>query len=117
MQNQRNNPPDGTITDGMPGVGSRMRTLRKAFGFSQDKLAHALGVVQQSVSAWENDQQRPSLPMLWAFCSLLHVSADLVLGLPGDGLYDCCDEDERIVIDPPGVSELTEIHDLVRGDL
>lgn len=73
------------------GIGERIRIIRRAANLTQTQLAEALGVVQQSVSAWERGWTLPGVETLWAFCKLTGVSADKVLGLPG-ALYSCCDD-------------------------
>lgn len=40
-------------------VASRLRAFRKRAGFSQDGLAHALGVNEWTVKYWENGRRRP----------------------------------------------------------
>ena len=40
-------------------VASRLRAFRKRAGFSQDSLAHALGVNEWTVKYWENGRRRP----------------------------------------------------------
>lgn len=66
------------------GIGERIRFIRRASGLTQTQLAEALGVVQQSVSAWERGWTLPGVETLWAFCKETGVSADLVLGLTTD---------------------------------
>lgn len=84
---------NGTILEGPVGMGARMRDIRREEGMNQEELAGALGLAQQTVSAWERDQCLISVRTLWAFCALTGVSADTVLGLP-DKLYSCCDGED-----------------------
>lgn len=63
------------------GIGARLRSIRRACGLQQTALATLMGVVQQSVSAWEREHTYMTLPMLWTFCRVTGVSADKVLGL------------------------------------
>lgn len=40
-------------------VAARLRAFRKRAGFSQDALAHAMGVNEWTVKYWENGRRRP----------------------------------------------------------
>lgn len=40
-------------------VAERLRAFRKRAGFSQDGLAHAMGVNEWTVKYWENGRRRP----------------------------------------------------------
>lgn len=40
-------------------IGTRIATLRKTLGISQNQLAKEMGVSRQAVSKWENDQSAP----------------------------------------------------------
>lgn len=48
---------------------------------TQEKLAAAVGVTYQSVSKWENGITMPDLGMIGPLTRVLHVSADVLLGL------------------------------------
>ena len=65
----------------MNNIGSRIREFRKKSGMTQEKLAAMLGVTYQSVSKWENGVTMPDLGMIGPLTRVLHVSADVLLGL------------------------------------
>ena len=52
-------------------IGTRIRTLREAGGFTQKDLAVAMGVTQAAVSAWESGN--PSNLKLQTFLNILDV--------------------------------------------
>ena len=65
--------------------------LRKQKGLTQEQLANALGVTNQSVSKWESGQCCPDLQLLPAIAKLFEVSVDELLGCnSGKGLGDIC---------------------------
>ena len=65
--------------------------LRKQKGLTQEQLANALGVTNQSVSKWESGQCCPDIQLLPAIAELFEVSVDELLGCnSGKGLGDIC---------------------------
>lgn len=60
--------------------GQRLARLRKAAGLSQQQLAKHLGTTQTLVSEYEHDNRRVHGERLAKIASLLHVSADELLG-------------------------------------
>lgn len=87
MQNLEMKTTDQSLV--MPeGIGARLRIIRRSCNLQQVALAERMGVVQQSVSAWEREHTYMTLPMLWTFCRVTGVSADLVLGL---SIEECAD--------------------------
>jgi transcriptional regulator with XRE-family HTH domain len=60
--------------------GQRLARLRKAAGISQVQLAQHLGTTQTLVSEYEHDNRRVHGERLARIASLLHVSADELLG-------------------------------------
>lgn len=66
--------------------GGRLRAARKAKGVTQKELAAQIGAKHNSVSNWENDQNRPDSGMLERICGALDVAADFLLGRRGGGL-------------------------------
>ena len=71
-------------------VGEKLMKLRKKRGMSQQEVASALGVTQQTVSNWECDQGAPSLDKAADLARLYGVSLDDLVA----------DEVEVVVADP-----------------
>lgn len=63
----------------MDKLGTRIFTLRKQAGLSQEDLAHRTGVSRQTISKWESGAMLPELYNLHALCRLFSVSADYLL--------------------------------------
>ena len=59
----------------------RLRELRQEHGLRQNELAVISGLSPQSISAFENGVNSPTVPSLIALSGALHVSADYLLGL------------------------------------
>lgn len=72
----------------------RIRELRKAKNFSQERLAEAMGVSTASVSKWETGQSLPELSTLVELADFFEVSLDALLGhcLGAGKLDDLCAE-------------------------
>ena len=65
--------------------------LRKQKGLTQEQLANALGVTNQSVSKWESGQCCPDIQLLPNLAELFEVSVDELLGCnSAKGLGDIC---------------------------
>jgi len=65
--------------------------LRKQKGLTQEQLANALGVTNQSVSKWESGQCCPDIQLLPSIAELFEVSVDKLLGCNcSKGLGDIC---------------------------
>lgn len=62
-------------------MGEKIQSLRKARGWSQEKLAEQLNVTRQAVSRWESDSVKPDADNIVALCGLFDVSSDYLLGL------------------------------------
>jgi len=56
--------------------------LRRKAGFSQAKLAGAIGVSVMSVSNYESGRNAPSMPKLLAIAQALNVTVDDLLQAP-----------------------------------
>ena len=59
---------------------SNLTRLRKGRGFTQEKLAEALGISFQAVSKWETAQTYPDIELLPRLAELLSISIDSLLG-------------------------------------
>lgn len=79
--------------------GDRIKTLRKAYNYSQVQLAQKLDVSKQTVSNWENNNILPSIEMLVKISTFFSVSTDYLLEL-----------DDRQYIEITGLSDLHLAH-------
>ena len=64
-------------------VGRSIKTVRKAAGETQQQLGEAVGVVQQSVAAWEAGRCMPDLQSLINIAKHYNITTDAILGLGG----------------------------------
>ena len=71
--------------------GERFRWIRKTTKLTQEHFGQILGVSRQTINAYENDRQRPTLDMMEKVCRDLDVSPSWLLvgiGEPkGGGSY------------------------------
>lgn len=94
-------------------LGARIRTLRRARGLTQDRLANSTGVSRSAVAQWESDRAGHSAGMLRRVAEVLGVSVSMLRdgwdGVPGDTvltpqegtllrLYRACGEADRSVL-------------------
>lgn len=63
---------------------NRIKQLRQEQGMSQKDLANELGVVQSTISSWENEQFYPDQPCQMYLCYLFNCSIDYLMGLGAD---------------------------------
>ena len=72
-------------------INEQIAFLRKQKGLTQEELANALGVTNQSVSKWESAQCCPDIQLLPDIAELFDVSVDELIGYKAtDGLGDIC---------------------------
>lgn len=72
-------------------INEQIAFLRKQKGLTQEQLANALGVTNQSVSKWESGQCCPDIQLLPTLAELFDVSVDELLGCnSAKGLGDIC---------------------------
>lgn len=57
-----------------------LKLLRNKAGISQQKLADAIGVSQQSVNKYENHAVEPDIQTMILLADFFHVSVDLLIG-------------------------------------
>ena len=57
--------------------------LREKYNFSQSDIARQIGVTPALISAYENQERKPSLDKLVALADIFHVSTDYILGRSG----------------------------------
>lgn len=61
-------------------LGEQIARNRKRLGLTQEGLAARLGVTNQAVSKWENDQSCPDLPLLPLLADLFGITLDALFG-------------------------------------
>ena len=73
-------------------LAKKLRELRKAFGYTQDYVASALGLVRQTYSHYEQGKRKPNPETLFKLAGLYNVSVDdlmqLTIDLDPDIYYD-----------------------------
>ena len=62
-------------------IGLKIKDIRRSKNETQKQLSIAVGVVQQSVAAWESGRCLPNIPSLIRIAEHYGVSSDLILGL------------------------------------
>lgn len=75
--------------------GSRLKTLRKQAGLTQQQLATQLGITKSVVSFYELQSRSPSPEVLAKLAQIFHVSADYLLGLDARETIDVSGLDEK----------------------
>ena len=68
-------------------IGASIKRLRKSHGETQQQLGEAVGVVQQSVAAWESNRCMPDIASLVAIATHYGTSTDSILGLTEEPNY------------------------------
>ena len=58
---------------------TRLQTLRKALGMTQEELAEALNVSLEHLSKMERGKRKPSIDLIVAIACYFHVSTDYLL--------------------------------------
>lgn len=59
---------------------ANLKILRKKARYSQQALAEALGVTQQSINQYENHAIEPDISLLCDMANFFHVSIDFLVG-------------------------------------
>lgn len=57
-----------------------LRMLRESHGVSQQKLAEAVGLTQQSINKYENHKIEPDIATLMLIADFFHTSVDFLIG-------------------------------------
>ncbi|MBO4267644.1 MAG: helix-turn-helix transcriptional regulator [Lachnospiraceae bacterium] len=70
------------------GIGSQIKHLRKACGYTQQELADKLDVTKSIVSAYEQEKRCPSYMKLIELATFFNVSTDYLLGVERDNSLD-----------------------------
>ena len=60
-------------------VDKRLKALRESIGFSQVKMAEAIGSTQSSINRYENGQSTPSVELFRRYADYFDVSLDYTL--------------------------------------
>lgn len=64
----------------MESIAQRLILLREKYNFSKSDVARQIGVTPALISAYENQERKPSLDKLAALADIFHVSTDYILG-------------------------------------
>jgi putative transcriptional regulator len=64
-----------------PAILNRVKELRVARGWTQEQLAHAVGVSRQSINSIERDRYVPSLLLALLFARVFGCSTDQIFTL------------------------------------
>ena len=70
------------------GIGSQIKHLRKASGYTQQELADKLDLTKSIVSAYELEKRAPSYVKLIELANLFHVTTDYLLGVHNSDTID-----------------------------
>lgn len=62
-------------------IGTRVKELRKRDRLSQEELGRKLGVVKQTISAWENDKYDPDYATIVKVSNFFGVTVDYLSGI------------------------------------
>ena len=57
-----------------------LRLLRESHGISQQKLADAVGLTQQSINKYQNHKIEPDIATLMLIADFFHTSVDFLIG-------------------------------------
>jgi len=73
-------------------LATKLKELRKVYGYTQDYVASSLGIVRQTYSHYENGKRKPSPDVLFKLAGLYNISVDdlmqLTIELDRDVYYD-----------------------------
>lgn len=76
-----------------------LKRLRKETGVSQQELADAVGVSQQSVNKYENHSIEPDIETIIRIADYLHVSVDELIGHTRERGEALCADELRLIAD------------------
>ena len=72
--------PDFNSGDAYMSLGENLRAARKRAGFTQKQLAELIGAKHNSISNWENNQNKPNPDTIKTICDVLNISSNQLLG-------------------------------------
>jgi Predicted transcriptional regulators len=64
----------------MPTLGEQLKKARKTANLTQRQLADKINAKHNSISNWENDQNRPDPDTIEIICGVLKISPSYLLG-------------------------------------
>jgi transcriptional regulator with XRE-family HTH domain len=76
-------------------IGEAASAARHRAGLTQVEVAALVGITSMVYSRMERGKVMPSVPTLRKLCTVLHISADELLGLSGEGAASELDDDRR----------------------
>ena len=82
----------------MKEVGKRLKALRDSIGFSQVKMAEAVGSTQSSINRYENGQSTPPVELFRRYADYFDVSLDYIFARtdkPQGVTYEMCIRDSN----------------------
>ena len=68
--------------------GIRLRAARQKSGYTQKQLAALIGAKHNSVSNWENDQNKPDPDTIELICGVLDITPNYILGSDQNDVMD-----------------------------
>jgi putative transcriptional regulator len=67
-----------------PSITNRIKELRTSRGWTQEQLAHAVGVSRQSINSIERNRYVPSLELALTFARIFACSTDHIFQLENE---------------------------------
>lgn len=64
----------------MSDYGKTIKEIRKVYGYTQTQLAKATNIVQQNLSAWENNVNIPNIDFCVRLADFYGISIDELIG-------------------------------------
>lgn len=68
-------------------LGEKIKSARKAKGFTQRELADMVNAKHNSVSDWESDKSRPDVDTIELLCGALDLTPTYLVGSKSDDEY------------------------------
>lgn len=82
-------------------LGKQLQRWRSEAGFSQEKVAHMLGVHRNSISRWENGEQEIGAVTYLQYCKIVGISWRRLRMAPDETRFVIVATIKRGAIDPP----------------